>query len=210
MNKHPSSVIGALRELMPARELQDHEARSIAERQASRFLDIFELSEPSVDVGLICELPRVRVRVEGYLPSSGLTHWERGTWVIGVNRNDSQTRRRFTLAHEFKHILDHPHIDVLYGNGRDEQSAKRAELLCDYFAACLLMPRPWVKRLWAQGVQDPAVLAATFNASPAAMNVRLQQLGLVEPRGRWHGNDMSESVRRYFRLAPASPVLLVA
>ena len=54
--------------------------------------------------------------------------------------------------------------------------------MCDYFAACLLMPRPWVKRLWAQGAQDAAVLAATFNVSPAAMNRRLQDLGLVEPR----------------------------
>ncbi len=34
--------------------------------------------------------------------------------MIGINRNDSQTRRRFTLAHEFKHILDHPFIDTIY------------------------------------------------------------------------------------------------
>ena len=38
MNKHPSSVIGSLRELMPARVLQDHEATGLAERQATRFL----------------------------------------------------------------------------------------------------------------------------------------------------------------------------
>lgn len=81
---------------------------------------------------------------------------------------------------------------------------KPAELMCDYFAACLLMPRPWVKRLWAQGVQDTAVLAATFNVSPAAMNVRVQQLGLVEPRDRWHRGR--PSVRTYFRTAPAVPV----
>ena len=65
-----------------------------------------------MDVGLIGELPRVRVRVESTLADSGLTHWNGGTWVIGVNRNDSRTRRRFTLAHEFKHILDHPFIDT--------------------------------------------------------------------------------------------------
>src|SRR6267378_3886438 len=100
MNKHPSSVIGSLRELMPARVLQDHEATGIAERQATRFLEIYDLTQPSVDVGLISELPRVRVRVEPGLVDSGLTHWDKGKWIIGINRNDSPTRRRFTLAHE--------------------------------------------------------------------------------------------------------------
>lgn len=199
MNKHPSRVIANLRVLMPARALEDHEARGIAERQASRFLEIYDIRGPSVDVALICELPRVRVRVEPGLVDSGLTHWDGGKWVIGINRNDAQTRRRFTLGHEFKHILDHPFIHTIYNNEKGTPSAKRAEQMCDYFAACLLMPRPWVKRLWTSGVQEPAVLAATFAVSPAAMNVRLQQLGLVEPRGRWHGRE----ARPYFRSAPA-------
>jgi hypothetical protein len=206
MNEHPTNVIAGLRGLMPARALQEHEARGIAERQAMRFLELYGLRDPPVDVGLICELPRVQVRVIASLADSGLTHWERGTWVVGINRNDSQTRRRFTLGHEFKHILDHPHIDALYPDESGKPSSKRAELACDYFAACLLMPRPWVKRLWAQGVQDPGVLAATFNVSPAAMNLRLSDLGLVPLRGRWHG----EVARRYFRKAPAAAVILTA
>ena len=207
MNKHPSNVIAELRALMPARALEDHEARGIAERQATRFLELYEIRQPAVDVGLICELPRVRVRVEPSLLDSGLTHWNRGMWVIGINRNDSPTRRRFTLAHEFKHILDHPFIDTIYPDEHGQPASKQAELMCDFFAACLLMPRPWVKRLWAQGMQDAAVLAATFNVSPAAMNVRLQQLGLAEPRGRWHGGVVA---RRYFRKAPAKAVVLAA
>ena len=206
MNKHPSNVISELRALMPARALEDHEARGIAERQAMRWLEIYEVTEPGVDVSLIGELPRVRVRVESILATSGLTHWNGGTWVIGVNRNDSRTRRRFTLAHEFKHILDHPFIDTIYLDERGQPAPKQAELMCDYFAACLLMPRPWVKRLWAQGTQDATVLAATFAVSPAAMNVRLQQLGLAEPRGRWHG----VVARRYFRKAPETAAALAA
>jgi Zn-dependent peptidase ImmA (M78 family) len=78
--------------------------------------------------------------------------------------------------------------------------------MCDVFAACLLMPRPWVKRLWAQGVQDLAVLAAVFNVSPAAMDRRLQELGLTEPRGRWH-NGIG---RRYFRKAPTPAAIPIA
>jgi Zn-dependent peptidase ImmA (M78 family) len=209
MNEHPASVIAVLRGLMPSRPLEDHEARGIAERQAMRFLEIFGITEPSVDVALISELPRIHVRVEPGLRDSGLSYWERGKWVIGVNRDDSQTRRRFTLAHEFKHILDHPFIDTLYADQRGKPSDVQAELMCDHFAACLLMPRPWVKQLWTQATQDAQILAATFNVSPAAMNLRLQNLGLVQPRKRWR-TDGESPVRRYFREAPiqAKAILL--
>ena len=134
-----------------------------------------------------------------------MSQWlkQQSHWLIAINRDDSQTRRRFTLGHEFKHILDNSYINVLYP--KSEQSAgERAERMCDYFSACLLMPRPWVKRLWAQGAQDAAVLAATFNVSPAAMNRRLQDLGLVETRERWRG----QMAGRYFREAPAAALLV--
>jgi len=199
MNNHPSTIIAELRALMPARPLQDHEARGIAERQAMRWLETYEAREPPVDVGLLCELPRVRVRVEPGLADSGLTHWNRGTWVIGINRDDSRTRRRFTLAHEFKHILDHPHIDTIYSDERGQPNPKRAELMCDFFAACLLMPRPWVKRLWTQGTQDAATLATVFAVSPAAMDWRLQELGLVQPRHRRWAGRSDGSAQTYFR-----------
>jgi Zn-dependent peptidase ImmA (M78 family) len=130
-----------------------------------------------------------------------MSQWlkEQSRWLIAVNRDDAKTRRRFTLGHEFKHIVDNPYINVLYHeDGYARQSAEeRAERMCDYFAACLLMPRPWVKRLWAQGVQDAAVLAATFNVSPAAMDRRLQDLGLIEARKRFRG--WTPEPQTYFR-----------
>ncbi|GAA5126135.1 ImmA/IrrE family metallo-endopeptidase [Haloechinothrix salitolerans] len=90
------------------------------------------------------------------------------------------TRRRFTLSHEFKHVLDHPFIKVIYNDlGKNAAERERQiEQLCDYFAGCLLMPRNWLKRAWSNGVQDQAALAAMFNVSEAAMAVRLQQIGL--------------------------------
>jgi predicted transcriptional regulator len=196
MNTRQTNVIADLRGLLPARALDDREARATGELQATRLLSVLDQYEPPVDVSLICELPRVRVRVVPTLPDSGLTHWERGTWVIGINRNDSRTRRRFSLGHEFKHILDHTHIDELYLDEHGQSAPKQAELMCDHFAACLLMPRPWVKRLWAQGAHDAEELAARFNVSPAAMDRRLQELGLVPRRRRHTGPDTE---RTYFR-----------
>src|SRR6185437_3254328 len=156
--------------------------------QAVKLLSILDQYEPPVNVGLIAELPRIEVRV---VPNrdigglSGATQWDRtkGRWLVAINRDDSKTRRRFTLAHEFKHVLDNRRTTVLYPKRLyGAQTEQVVEQMCDWFAACLLAPRPWVKRLWTQESQDPAVLAATFNISPAAMNIRLEQLGLVEPR----------------------------
>ncbi len=84
-----------------------------------------------------------------------------------------------------------------------ESAEERAERMCDYFSACVLMPRAWVKRAWTRGHQDTDALAAMFNVSPAAMDRRLQDLGLIESRQRWRKTIKeaieSPSVRNYFR-----------
>jgi Zn-dependent peptidase ImmA (M78 family) len=217
MNQDPKTVLQSLRALVPARGLQHHEAQGIAERQATRLLTILDQRDAPVDVGLIAELPRIEVRVvpnRDLAGLSGMSQWlkPQSHWLIAVNRDDSQTRRRFTLGHEFKHIMDNPFINVLYPESDyGKQSAEeRAERMCDYFAACLLMPRPWVKRAWTRGNQNTEALAAIFNVSPAAMDRRLQDLGLIESRARWRNAGASalgpESVRSYFR----SGVLAVA
>lgn len=84
------------------------------------------------------------------------------------------------MAHEFKHVLD-PFIDYLYPKQQAWTPADRAERVCDYFAACLLMPKVWVRRSWTEGVQDLRSLSRRFSVSQSAMNVRLLQLGLAEP-----------------------------
>ncbi len=106
MNTSPTAILRHLRELQPDRNLEDHEARSVAEKQAMRLLQILGQTGPAVDVSLIAELPRIEVRVEPKLVVSGFSQWNRGRWLLAVNRDDSLVRRRFTLAHELKHILD--------------------------------------------------------------------------------------------------------
>ena len=89
-------------------------------------------------------------------------------------------RQRFSLAHEFKHILDHRFVDVLYSGVRPEDRARWIEQTCDFFAACLLMPRAWVKRAYTTGTQRLPQLADRFAVSQAAMHVRLTQIGLID------------------------------
>src|SRR5215475_4919001 len=138
-----TSIIKQLRALMPTRPLELHEARSVAERQATLLLELLGKREPAVDVGLIAEIPRIEVKVEPKLNLggvSGFSQWSRGRWLIVVNRDESSTRRRFTLSHEFKHVLDHPFINEIYSElgSTEEEQHRMTEQICDYFAACLL------------------------------------------------------------------------
>jgi Zn-dependent peptidase ImmA (M78 family) len=203
-----TSIIRQLRALMPSRPLELHEAGSVAERQATLLLELLGQREPAVDVGLIAELPRIEVKVEPSLSLggvSGFAQWIRGRWLIVVNRDESGTRRRFTLSHELKHVLDHPFIKEIYSDfgSNGEEQGRVAEQICDYFAACLLIPRNWLKRAWASGIQSPTALAAKFNVSEAAMTIRLRELRLIEPRTRHIKlRGLSRPVRSYFRKAP--------
>lgn len=177
-------VIAAVRALVPPRALEDHEARFVAERQARRLTELLDLDGPIIDLGPIASLPRLDVRTRAGLPVSGFSEWSRSRWVIALNEDDHPTRQRFTLAHELKHVLDNPFIEVLYPDRDGNPSGKRAEAICDYFAACLLMPRPAVKVAWGLGHQRVDDLAAHFGVSRAAMGLRLHQLGLTSSRKR--------------------------
>ena len=52
------------------------------------------------------------------------------------------------------------------------------ELLADYFATCILMPKEWVTEKWVE-VEDLDRMAEIFDAPKSAMCVRLKRLGLV-------------------------------
>lgn len=179
-----NSIINELRALAPDRRLGHFEARSVAERQASRLLALTGIDRPSVPSSIISDLPRIDVHLSDDLDASGRSGWIRGRWLIELNAVDHPRRRRFSLAHELKHVLDHTSVDRLYGPLTTPAARRRAEQLCDYFAACLLMPRIWVKQAWVAGIQDTTELAQFFDVSTAAMRVRLSQLGLTAPSGR--------------------------
>jgi Zn-dependent peptidase ImmA (M78 family) len=143
-------------------------------------------------------------------PSSGATHWSSGRWLVVVNGSEPAARQRFSLAHEFKHIIDHRFTKLVYSQFPEAQRADMIERICDYFAGCMLMPRPWVKRLWCSGRQQLPDLAQAFGVSQAAMSVRLSQIGLTDPAPRclpapkdWTLKALEEIARRpkYQRVA---------
>ncbi|HEX8073927.1 MAG TPA: ImmA/IrrE family metallo-endopeptidase [Thermoleophilaceae bacterium] len=176
--------VAELRLICPPRQLAAWEARTVAERQAHRFHHLVAVAEPPFPEQAIEFLPRLTVRYSKARRLAGALRWTGGEWCIVVNSGDTWGRQRFSLAHELKHLLDHPFQRTIYRDGRFGSAHWQAERAADYFAACLLMPKAWVKRLfYDEGLRDEFVLARRFQVSVQAMRYRLDQLGLYEPMG---------------------------
>jgi Zn-dependent peptidase ImmA (M78 family) len=177
-------VLARIRALVPRRPLTPSEAFRLAELQANHLLRYSAIESNAVPEEIVSELPRVRVVREYGLPISGAAHWNGRYWVITLNADEPIFRQRFSLMHEFKHVLDHTTKDFLYHDRAFQTAEQQAERVADYFAACLLMPKRVVTRLWCQGNQNLVELAETLFVSTRALRFRLEQLGLVEPPGR--------------------------
>jgi Zn-dependent peptidase ImmA (M78 family) len=177
-NNYP---IRSLRDLVPPLPLSSAEALKLAETQAGHLLRLAGVTEPPVNEGIIAELPHIQVERVEPARIQAAASWSHGRWLVLVNGSMSQGRQRFSLAHEFKHILDHPFITSLYRN-TDECVAEQA---CDYFAACLFMPRRWLRQPWTEGMRDAHTLARRFGVSPLAIKIRLLQIGLIRPTSHY-------------------------
>ncbi len=192
--EHTEDIIDPLRQLMPirtldklARSLTWAEAKIVAQRQANPLVKLLGFTRPSVEIELVLERTTIELTTTTDLDASARTTWEHDHWHILMNANDSLWRCRSTLAHELKHILDDPYREVLYPNWprRDtDASPVEAELICDYFAGCVLVPTTWLRKAWDDGVHDQAELASMFDVSEALLAVRLRQVGLTQPRRR--------------------------
>src|SRR2546423_1441838 len=100
------SVLASLRALVPPRPLYPREALNIAQLQASHLLGHFDIQSHAVPEEIVSELPRIQVLRES-LPVSGSAHWNGRYWIITINGDEPPVRQRFSLMHEFKHVLDH-------------------------------------------------------------------------------------------------------
>lgn len=181
-NPQPTpSVLKRLRGLLPQRDCNFAETLVIAERQAARLESLLAAVDQMRDgifIHHIDGLPRLRVIYEADLPVSGMSHWNGQEWIVTITASDAPARQRFTVLHEFKHIIDHGSAERLYRGDRRRSADEQAELAADYFAGCALVSKRDLKRAWGNGIQRPAALAAHFSVSEQAIRVRLAQTGL--------------------------------
>lgn len=179
------SVITRLRDFVPITMLTREQALRVAEMQAMRFRVLTGNRHPMLPTKAIADLPRLQVERISPLPVSGATAWTQGRWLILIRGTEPEGRQRFSLAHEFKHILDDRFMKFgVYDGIPENQRHDFIEQVCDYFAGCLLMPRPMLRRLWSRGMRDVGQLAAEFGVSQPAIQTRLAQIGLATSQPR--------------------------
>lgn len=202
-------LITELRSAMPKRPMTYGLLLQATRLQAWKLRQL-KTAADELDINLVWLLRQQAVpvnRVPSYqlTGESGLTTDAiSGRLEVYVNANEPLVRQRFTLLHEFKHVLDFADADVLYarlGSGNVKRQKQQIEQLANEFAGNVLMPTMLVKRAWF-AVQDIDELGRLFNVSPEAMTTRLEKLGLI-------GKPDTEP-RMYFRRVGTVPELSTA
>ena len=124
-----------------------------ARNQAELLADSPGINDTPVDVFDVAKKLSLQVVVadldEGI---SGLLITGRGGSCIAVRKNDTETRRRFSICHEIGHHYlrhqfeagEHVHVDrghlISHRNTRSSAGTDLKEIEANQFAACLLMP----------------------------------------------------------------------
>jgi hypothetical protein len=196
-------MLASLRALGPNHAITLDEALQLAERQANRLLELCGGAVVPIPSRIVTDQPRITVEHDPALPTeaaSGCSDWDsrRHTWVISLNPTEPRRRQRFTVFHEYKHIIDHPSLGI--PSSRYVRQRPAAEIVADYFAGCVLIPKRMLAAAFYDGIQRPADLAQLFDVSPEAIRVRLTQVGLAEPLLGTRGGSANPARRaRYFR-----------
>ncbi len=180
-----TTLIADLRRLAPKRPLTYGESLQLARLQASKLRTWAKASAP--DINLVWLLNQQAVPVN-LVPShelgeeSGLTtNVVSGKLEMYLNRSEPAQRQRFSLLHEFKHVLDFPGAERLHaglGSGNKKIQADQIELIANEFAGQVLMPKRLVVSAYLK-TQDLHLVANLFNVSAEAMKTRLTKLGLI-------------------------------
>jgi Zn-dependent peptidase ImmA (M78 family) len=177
----PADVMRTLRRDLPRYPLRHYEAFALADRLAHQLLDLYRIDTPPIPLATITRLPAIRLVVDRHMPvlTSGSSTWDNAAraWVIMINGREPARRQRFTVFHEFFHIVVHPAAQ--HGLLR-RLSAIQVEQVADYFAGSVLIPRRLLVAAWSAGIQSPGALADIFEASPQAIAVSLSQLRLID------------------------------
>lgn len=125
--------------------------------------------------------------------TSGIMLHKNNKTRIAINSSHHINRQRFTLAHEIGHFklhLSNKEKETIFVDKRffrNKESSKgstRIEIEANAFAACLLMPKIFMKKSIKNTVIsdiDVFKLALQYEVSEQAMTLRLVKLGYIEP-----------------------------
>jgi Zn-dependent peptidase ImmA (M78 family) len=175
---------------------------AIAEALRAAFPRLHEFSLP-IRLSQLAPLRKVAEICKKPLSCDGIISIKpSGTYLIEVNSDHKETRRRFTIAHELGHTFFFDVDGEIRQRVRDTNlnlisRSDREETLCNYAAAQILMP-PWqfdpLVRQIGPSADGVLRLARNFNVSPQAISWRLvQRFNLRIVVALWEYNPDRES-----------------
>lgn len=142
------------------------------EQTADKIVTRAGIKDPPVQLARVISIWKHLTVVEDDLDGAGylLPLGKLGAEII-VNKNDTEVRRRFTIAHELGHWVLGLICEKKLGEFSQPPGVKRAvlERWCDAFAANLLMPSHLV-RAWLPTRNQPMLIDAILGA-PARFGV---------------------------------------
>lgn len=162
-------------------------------RDVASLIQNHAIKKAPVDIVKLAEKCGAVVAYENFGDEiSGLVFRKGEKFVIGVNGEQSESRKRFTVAHELGHILLHDlpdvHIDrnftVMFRSSESSLAKNVLEIEANAFAAELLMPEAFLLKdlrnvsLDIEDGRQVDELANKYNVSSQAMTYRLQNLSL--------------------------------
>jgi len=150
-------------------------------------LSKFDVSQAPVPVEQIAEKMNIQI---SYAPSSeysGMLIRKGNGALMGINSEESPTRRRFTIAHELGHFFleKKTTVSIDYRDNGSRPDKTFQEKRADDFAANLLMPKMFLMEDFKKIFKDTkdrssllSQLAERYQVSQEAMMWRLKNLGL--------------------------------
>ncbi len=147
---------------------------------ANKYIKQAKLTQPPVITDLIKQFdisPGIEIRPLSLKAYHGAVWHLKDGWVIHLNNGDKPARQRVTLFHEIFHVLAHYRASPVFRK-RGLKEGVFNEMLADYFASCILMPREWVKEKWAE-VNNLKQMTKNFQVTEVSMWIRLKTMGLI-------------------------------
>lgn len=156
----------------------------------------------------VAEIRRVK------MVEDGRTTWTNGRPRIELREDRPLDRSRFTLAHEIGHVLV----------AHDESVARRTqsldnddlEIVCDWIAASILMPRSWIARYAEREQFNLSFIRLIANRASVSMSAAAVRIAEVSGRtcvllrwqrapSRWLIVGQAAVPRRYVGVLEATP-----
>jgi hypothetical protein len=160
-------------------------SRDVAELKATMLLAQARILRPPVDVAYCAEVAGIHAITYSELSERHSAFLMKRGPIVGliVNRKQPQVRQRFSIAHEIGHwvlerIPETKELAPVAARGRQYDEVER---VCNFFAACLLMPRNWTRERFEWGLTN-GELAKAFEVSTDAVRLRLRELGYYSRR----------------------------